>query len=86
MRILTIWVYLRVTAHKKFKDGSDKLTSIRFRDNLWLVFSESGSLRDEFNQNFLEHAGIITGDQAEILELARLSQAQLNHIRAREIR
>lgn len=52
----------------------------------WLVFSESVSLRDEFNQNFLEYAGIGVGDQAEILELVRRSQEQLNHIRAREIR
>lgn len=51
----------------------------------WLVFDGAENLQQEFNQNFLEYAGIITGDQAEILELARLSQEHLNHIRAGEI-
>jgi hypothetical protein len=52
----------------------------------WLVFNGSASLLDEFNQTFLEYAGVTGGDQAEILELARYSLEQLNHIRAREIR
>ena len=51
----------------------------------WVVFDGSDQLRQDFNRNFLEHAGVPTDEQPELLQLVRSTHEQLNHIRAREL-
>lgn len=51
----------------------------------WVVFSQSDFLRQTFEQNFLEHAGV-TGDSAsELLHIVQDNMAELNRIRAEAI-
>ncbi len=51
----------------------------------WLVFDGAEELCKDFNHNFLEHAGVPTDEQPELLDLVRSTHEQLNHIRAHEL-
>ena len=51
----------------------------------WLVFDGAEELCADFNHNFLEHAGVPTDEQPELLDLVRSTHEQLNHIRGHEL-
>lgn len=53
--------------------------------NHWLVVDGAEELCKDFNHNFLEHAGVRTDEQPELLELVRSTHEQLNRIRAQEM-
>lgn len=50
-----------------------------------LVFDGSDELRQTFNKNFLEHAGLDLGDHIELVGLIRDNLRQLNRLRAEEM-
>lgn len=54
--------------------------------NRWVVFPQSDILRQTFEQNFLEHAGVIGGSADELLASVRSNLTELNRIRAKHIK
>lgn len=50
-----------------------------------LVFDGADQLRWQFNNNFLEHAGLAVDDHDELLSLVKLNLRWLNRIRAQEM-
>lgn len=53
--------------------------------NCWREFDGAADMRQMFNSNFMEYAGISPNDQDELLDLVRSNLAHLNLIRAGEI-
>jgi hypothetical protein len=52
----------------------------------WLVFEGHEHLRNDFNESFLEYAGVFGSDKDVLLELVTNDLPKLNDIRAREFR
>ena len=52
----------------------------------WLVFEGHEQLRNDFNESFLEYAGVFGPDKDVLLELVTNDFPKLNDIRAREFR
>lgn len=50
--------------------------------NRWVVFPKSEALRQMFEQNFLEHAGVTGQSASELLTITRDNLPELNKIRA----
>ncbi len=53
--------------------------------NRWVVFPQSDFLRQIFEQNFLEHAGVTGGGASELLHIVQDNLTELNRIRAEVI-
>jgi hypothetical protein len=53
--------------------------------DFWMEFDRSAELHDQFNQNFLEHFGVIGNDQQELIASLAQHRHTLNDFRAQEI-
>lgn len=53
------------------------------RLNHWVVFPQSEALRQTFEQNFLEHAGVTGQPASELLAITRNNLPLLHRIRSK---